>query len=246
MVSLILMKLPRLTRVEAEALRGHRLAQVAGGGAGLEPRPAEARPWMMVLRLWWWRASVLTSSALSLPFFRWALSIASSSLALGTSWWLGWGRSTGMGPPCRVVGEGGTGLVAGWEWGWGRWGGGAALTSASPSPPQAGPMVADQRGSELRLHHPSSKGPQAHGHRLLTPSPLYLSPSQAMPALFVLKVSSFGPCLLEFLARGRGRGGVAGTVVWKRPGEGSLRLLVLLQEHEVGAISWLLVPECLL
>lgn len=40
-----------------------------------------------------------------------------------------------------------------------------------PSLPQAWPVVADQRGPELCLHHPSPQGPQAPGCWLLTPIP---------------------------------------------------------------------------
>lgn len=70
-------------------------------------------------------------TTLSFSLLRWALSIASSSPVLGTSWWLGWGRSTGM--RHASGGEGGTGGT-GWV---GREvdtvGAGPGLSGTSPS-----------------------------------------------------------------------------------------------------------------
>lgn len=58
--------------------------------------------------------------------------------------------------------------------------------SFAPRPLQAGPLVANQRGSELRLHHPASEGPPARGRRLLTFSPpLFKSfPGHVLPFLY--------------------------------------------------------------
>lgn len=60
-------------------------------------------------------------------------------------------------------------LGSGWEWAY-RLGEGWAGPSCSSCPLQAWPMVADQRGSELGLHHPAPQGPRSPLSRLLIPS----------------------------------------------------------------------------
>lgn len=64
--------------------------------------------------------------------------------------------------------------------------GGLPPLSFAPRPLQAGPLVANQRGSELRLHHPASEGPPARGRQLLTFSPpLFKSfPGHVLPFLY--------------------------------------------------------------
>ena len=79
-------------------------------------------------------------------------------------------------------GAGGTGWVGtevdaagGWAW-----------PQRHLSLPQAWPVVADQRGQELCLHHPSPQGPQAPGCWLLTlTSPLFkFSPGHPLLSLY--------------------------------------------------------------
>lgn len=73
------------------------------------------------------------------------------------------GAGAQVGAPLEVGRGDGHGLAAG-----GTRAGLGCPASAAPSP-QAGPVVADQRGSELRVHHPPAEGSPAPGRRLLTP-----------------------------------------------------------------------------
>lgn len=66
--------------------------------------------------------------------------------------WRGEGGEAGL--------PGGTGGGGGWAW---------PQLLLSFCLLQAWPLVAHQRGSELRLHHPPPQGPQAPHCRLLTP-----------------------------------------------------------------------------
>ena len=89
-------------------------------------------------------------------------------------------------------GEGGTGGT-GWVGREVDTAGGWAWPQRHLSLPQAWPVVADQRGPELCLHHPSPQGPQTPGRWLLTlTSPLfYLSSPQVTPCFLCIKSLPF-------------------------------------------------------